>query len=136
MITLLVALAAQNPNFVCNRDGSEHEMRICAHDDYVAADRQLNAQWRKTIAAVKRQGAESKNIREKMWGLGPPNESLVRAQRAWIVFREQSCRTEERISAGSVHTRRYFECMEAMTKERTQQLFKLSRNPEHPEDPL
>jgi uncharacterized protein YecT (DUF1311 family) len=136
MIALLMLFAAQNPNFVCNRGGSEHELRICAHDDYVAADRKLNVQWRKTIMAVKRDGIETKDIREKMLGLGSPDESLIAAQRAWIVFREQSCLTEERISAGSVHTRRYFECMEAMTKERTSQLFKLSRNPEHPEDPL
>jgi uncharacterized protein YecT (DUF1311 family) len=136
MIALLIALATQNPNFVCNRDGSEHELRICAHDDYVAADRRLDIQWKKTIAAVKRDGTESKDIREKMWGLGRPDESLVSAQRSWIIFREQSCRTEERISAGSVHTRTYFECMEDMTKDRTRQLFKLSRNPEHAEDPL
>jgi uncharacterized protein YecT (DUF1311 family) len=71
-----------------------------------------------------------------MWGLGLPDESLIKAQRAWLIFREQSCLTEERISAGSVHTRRYFECMERMAKARTRQLFDLSRNPEHPEDPL
>jgi uncharacterized protein YecT (DUF1311 family) len=71
-----------------------------------------------------------------MWGLGLPDESLIKAQRAWLIFREQSCLTEERISAGSVHTRRYFECMERMTKGRTRQLFDLSRNPEHPENPL
>ena len=135
MIALLIALAAQNPNFVCNRDGSEHEMRICAHDDYVAADRKLNVQWRKTIAAVRRQEISTKNIREFL-GLGSPAESLINAQRAWLTFREQSCRTEERISVGSVHTRKYFECMEALTKARTRQLYDLSRNPEHPEDPL
>ena len=135
MINLLLALAAQNPNLVCNRDGSEHEMRICAHDDYVAADRKLNAQWRKTIAAVERNGLKYPKIRE-MWGLGRPDESLFKAQGAWLIFREQSCRTQERISAGSVHTRKYFECMKALTDARTRQLHDLSRNPEHPEDPL
>jgi uncharacterized protein YecT (DUF1311 family) len=135
VIALLLALVEPNSDFVCNRGGSEHELRICAQEDYVAADRRLNSQWRKTIAAVKRDGMKIPEIR-KMWGLGRPAESLIQAQRAWLTFREQSCQTEERISVGSVHTRKYFECMERMTKTRIRELYDLSRNPEHPEDPL
>jgi uncharacterized protein YecT (DUF1311 family) len=135
VIAFLLALADSTPRFVCNRGGSEHELRICAEEDYAAADRKLNVQWPRTLSAVKKEAARFPEIRA-MWGLARPDESLIKAQRAWMIFREQSCRTEERISAGSVHTRRYFQCMQRMTKDRTRKLYELSSNPEHPEDPL
>jgi uncharacterized protein YecT (DUF1311 family) len=124
VIGLALALAAAVGPETC--DGSQHQLNDCAETFYREADRELNDQWRKTLAVLRRNDTELSK-----WPsyAGPSVDTLLKAQRAWLVYREQSCETEARISGGSIAPMNYFVCMYGITRERTQDLRNLTLNP-------
>ena len=123
MIELILALAAVGPE-TC--DGSQHELNDCAAKFYREADRELNVQWPKTLAVLRRNDRELSKW--PSYG-GPSADTLLKAQRAWLVYREQSCETEARISAGTIAPMNYFVCMYGLTRARTEELRTLTLNP-------
>ena len=106
--------------------GIQGEMNICAHADYLAADREMNAQWQKTAAQMKQ--ADKTSVPSD--GLPGYFEALLAGQRAWLTFRDAHC-----VSAGywarggSMQPMLVSSCLEKLTEDRTQQLRQLADHP-------
>ena len=130
MIALLLALAAVGPD-TC--DGSQHELNDCAAKFYREADRALNEQCSKTLAAHPRHDKELKKCPPY---LGASTDSLLKAQRAWLVYREQNCETVRRTAGGTIAPFLYFVCLFKITRARTGELRTLAMNPVRYDEPL
>ena len=129
MIFLAIALAAAGPE-TC--DGSQQQLNECAAQFFREADAQLNLQWRKTLAILRKSDKEMAGFPGVA---GPSVNTLIKAQRAWLIYREQSCETISRISGGTIGTLNYFVCMDSLTRDRTKELEVLTRNP-NSDEPL
>ena len=78
-------------------EGSQSEMNRCADQQYRKQDRRLNELYKKL---------------EK-------TPELIRAQRAWIAFRDAECDWEEaEYKEGSMYPMAYSYCLAAVTEER------------------
>jgi uncharacterized protein YecT (DUF1311 family) len=94
-----------------NKDLNQHEMNMCAHRDYKAADAQLNAAYRVLTAKI---DANAKTL-------------LVEAQRAWIQFRDKECKYEAAENeGGSIYPMIYSGCLTRLTMARTRELKELA----------
>jgi uncharacterized protein YecT (DUF1311 family) len=88
---------------------SENKLSECAHQNYLDADRALNIQWRRTAAVVRPLDATAFT-------------HLLNAQRAWMRYRDETCGGLKAFLSGATADHNYFDCMEAMTEERTAEL--------------
>lgn len=85
---------AEETAFKCNPEGNQAELNQCSYDRYQAADKQLNATWKKLMAKFK----DDKTATAK----------LKTAQKAWIVFRDAeieamfACEAQDRTCWGSM----------------------------------
>ena len=129
MIALLLAIAAPELE---SCEGSQRELNECANKFYRQADRDLDAQWTKTLATLRR---HDKEMSEWPSYRGASADALLKAQRAWLVYREQSCETSARISVGTISPMNYYVCMFGMTRARTEELRALTVNP-NSDEPL
>ena len=129
MIHLFLALAAVGPE---SCDGSQRELNECAAKFYRQADRELNAQWSRTLAVLRR---NDKELGKWPSYRGASVDTLLKAQRAWLVYRQQSCETVARISGGTIAPLNYFVCMYDLTGARTKELRELTINP-NSDEPL
>jgi uncharacterized protein YecT (DUF1311 family) len=123
VIALALALAAVQ-EMRCNPSGNQGELNVCARDEYRAADRSLNIQYRKTLVAVREQGRSL----GKLPGTDPApyGDVLITGQRAWLAYRDAQCRLESRSSqGGSMQPMIEFGCLARLTRERTTFLRKL-----------
>lgn len=110
----LVALAvfacdaqATEPRIDCKNAMAQQDMNICADRDFQAADRALNAAYRKLTAGL--------DAHEK--------ELLVAAQRAWIAFRDKECTYyASQSEGGSIYPLLYSGCLRELTNARTRQI--------------
>jgi uncharacterized protein YecT (DUF1311 family) len=125
----LIEPAAPGPE---SCDGSQSELNVCAADFYKRADQELNVQWQKTVAVLRHNDKELSKW--PSYG-GASVDTLLKAQRAWLVYREQSCQTISRISGGTIAPMNYFVCMFDMTRTRTAELKALTLNP-NSDEPL
>ena len=102
MIQFLFALAVMAPakNPQCDSIKTT-DLIACAADSYETADAALNATWKKL----------------------PKSEELVRAQKAWIAFRDAEC---EAANPAEPQGREYpihrLVCLSNLTNQRTKQL--------------
>jgi len=120
MSLMLLAAAAQEPEVDCDNPQYQVEMNFCAGRDYDAADAELNAQWKLTVAALK---ARDKDI-DRSYDSQPTHyDTLLAAQRAWLTYRDQHCLSESFAArGGSMAPMLHSGCMARLTKERTEQL--------------
>jgi len=120
MSLMLLAAAAQEPRVDCDNPQYQVEMNFCAGRDYDAADTELNAQWKLTVAALK---ARDKTI-DRSYDSQPTHyDTLLAAQRAWLTYRDQHCLSESFAArGGSMAPMLHSGCMARLTKERTEQL--------------
>lgn len=109
--------AAKDSEPQCNPEGTQMEMNRCAKDDYVAADKKLNATWKALLAKEKDNKAYIKSLRA--------------AQRAWIKFRDKeieamfACEGDKiRVCWGSMYPLLYHSEMTEITEARTKRLQK------------
>lgn len=123
MIFLVLAAMAASPQPDCENALTQLDMNLCAHKDYEAADAELNRQWKLTAARMKeydRERAGGHDTRPEHY------ETLLKAQRAWIVYRDAHCTSEGyRFRGGSMEPMQVSHCMAALTQERTQKLHDL-----------
>ncbi|MEL7196892.1 MAG: lysozyme inhibitor LprI family protein [Pseudomonadota bacterium] len=115
----------------CNQEaadrGIQQEMNICAHRDYLLADKELNEQWKLTSATMKSRDGSWKPDWDDRPGYFA---SLLEAQRAWITFRDAHCRVEGYVArGGSLEPLLVSTCKTALTKTRTAQLKELADSP-------
>ena len=101
---LLLPVAAQA---ACPGD-TQVEMNACAEADFKAADAELNAAWKPAKAFYDGTGH---------------GEDLLKAQRAWIAFRDAECdRLYARNMDGTIRFTVYAACQNRMTAERAIEL--------------
>lgn len=99
-------IIAQRKNCI-NPGSSNVEWKECAYKAYKTADRRLNQVYRKLYNRA------SGNYRRE----------LIKAQRAWIKFRDTNCSVEVyHTRKGTDHSIFLNYCLKRMTKERTREL--------------
>jgi uncharacterized protein YecT (DUF1311 family) len=104
---------AQQP--VCHNDGSGVDSAVCAHEDFVRADRQLNDAYQ---AALNMVGADSERADARA--------ALVAAQREWLRFRDADCHVQDRIfQRGTMREAIVPSCLKDLTEQRTKELKQL-----------
>ena len=125
MITFMLAASAiqAEPLPECFKNAAtQWQLNECAYHQYQRADRALNVQWRKTADAARR---VDKNMApfEK-----PAFDHLLKGQRAWLTYREETCRWV-RAGGGSIAPMNFYNCMAEMTNARTLELKSLAVSP-------
>lgn len=111
--------------------GIQQPMNQCAWRDFVIADRELNAQWKITVAAMKERDADYAPY--KFEGDTRPGwfESLRQAQRGWLAYRDGQCRLEGyHARGGSMSPLLESGCLAHLTRLRTQELKELVTFPD------
>lgn len=103
----------------CDENGTTAEMKACLERDYKIADRKLNQVYRQLIATVE----------------GEEKRRLIEAERAWIKFRDASCKFEAAEALGGTLEGLLFTgCLTEMTRDRTADLeFYLAQTEEKPQ---
>ncbi|MEM9784485.1 MAG: lysozyme inhibitor LprI family protein [Pseudomonadota bacterium] len=106
--------AAQTPD--CAAPQTQLDMNFCAARAYRVADGALNAAWGPAMAA---QRAVSDIAAD----------TLRRAQRAWIAYRDLACEAEAmQYQGGSIQPLILSSCLERLTRQRTADLTLLAEN--------
>ncbi|BAZ30335.1 hypothetical protein NIES4074_27910 [Cylindrospermum sp. NIES-4074] len=91
----------------CNNAQTQREINQCADLSYRNADKKLNQVYRQLLPKL------PKSRQQK----------LIAAQQAWLKFRDSNCEFERSaFEGGSIAPSIYAGCLEAATKQRTQQL--------------
>lgn len=129
MITLipLLMMAAQpvvdEPQIDCASDSlPQQHMNFCAAQDFHAADAALNAQWKVTADISKRRDADypAEDGRPGYFA------SLLKAQRAWLDYRDAQCQSAGFLyRGGSLEPFVVATCRTRLTKLRTEELRQL-----------
>lgn len=125
VVPLLVLLAgnpAHAQDWDCSKadDLPQQGMNSCAYRDWQVADEALNALWPKVRARMKALDAENrKYFPEQANG----DENLLKAQRAWIDYRDGHCGAEgAQFAGGSIRPLITYSCMASMTRSRIDEL--------------
>ncbi len=114
------AHAQGQPN--CSDPQTQTEMNICAGQDYKAADAALNRVYREAIATMKEWDA---NLPGELKGA---EETLRKAQRAWIPFRDEACAAYGFMArGGTMESMLVANCLADLTRKRTKELEDLAR---------
>ena len=101
----------------CKDPQNQSEMTYCAGEDAAKADKALNAQYKVTRAS---QAETDAVLTDDLKGA---EKSLVKAQRAWIAFRDAECELEGFQARGGTMEPMLVEgCKARLTIERTRQL--------------
>ncbi|WP_249126422.1 lysozyme inhibitor LprI family protein [Aeromonas popoffii] len=104
---LLLAVSTVQASDDCKEPMTQAAMNICAMQDYTKADAELNAAYKKLVAALDKEQ------------LG----RLKTAQRAWITFRDAQCRYEAGVyEGGSIAPLVHSSCLTKLTEQRTKDL--------------
>lgn len=114
--------AAQDdePEVDCENATTQMEMNICAGRDYQAADDELNAVYRKAVAAAETMDRELKDMDEQLVGAV---DALKRGQRAWIGYRDGQCDLAGfEARGGSMEPMLVSGCLADLTRKRTAEL--------------
>ena len=108
---LLANNAFAAPKVNCTDPQGTPEINYCAEQAYQAADKLLNANYKKLVATLT-DNAEK--------------ERLVSAQRAWVSFRDKHCEFETAsMRDGTGYSGYLSACLEELTKSRAEALKKL-----------
>ena len=120
---LLLAAAAGEPEVNCVDPQAQQEMNFCAAREFERVDAEMNVQWRATVAAMKEADRSIDRTYDKEPGY---YETLLAAQRAWLVYREKHCLGESfEARGGSLAPLLHGTCMTELTKVRIRQLKEL-----------
>ncbi|MEM7290651.1 MAG: lysozyme inhibitor LprI family protein [Pseudomonadota bacterium] len=95
-------------------------MNFCSYQDYQKADRALNLVWPQIKAKMK---ALDESNRDWMPEQANGEENLLKAQRAWIDYRDGHCTAEgAEYAGGSIRPLIENTCLAALTRHRTEEL--------------
>lgn len=96
----------------CSEAVTQADMSECADQSYRAADKALNAEYGKAMAALDETAGTA----------------LRDAQRAWIAFRDLACKAEAaQYAGGSIAPMVFSDCLTRLTERRTEDLRLLSQ---------
>lgn len=122
---ILIPHAASAQDINCD-DSSAPEtqtqmgMNFCSYQDYEKADRALNIVWPQVKAKMKALDDSNKDwMPEQANG----EENLLKAQRAWIDYRDGHCAAEgAQYAGGSIRPLIEHTCLAGLTRHRTEEL--------------
>ena len=105
----------------CSNAMTQMDMNTCADKDYQAADAELNAQYKKTRAAMLE---IDKGLDASLKGA---EKALLAGQRAWIDYRDGECEAEGFAArGGSMEPMLVSGCKANLTRARTKELKQLA----------
>ena len=107
-------------------DGPQSELTHCAWAEYHQADREMNEQWERTVALMKRLDTEYPPV--PAIGQSSYFEALLAGQRAWLEFRDEHCPIYA-AGGGSMAPELEGICLRDITRQRTSMLVRLMLNP-------
>ncbi len=110
--------SAQQPQPDCKEPQTQTDMTICAGQDLADADKALNAQYQLTRKALKERdaGASTPNLKGG-------EEALLKAQRAWLGYRDAQCVSVGfQARGGSMEPMLISTCEADLTRKRTAEL--------------
>ncbi|MXN49063.1 DUF1311 domain-containing protein [Shinella kummerowiae] len=108
------------PEVDCDNAMAQIEMNICAGRDYQAADTELNAVYKKAMAAAREMDVQAKEMGEHYVGAV---DALKRAQRSWIGYRDGQCELAGfEARGGSMEPMLVSGCLADLTRKRTAEL--------------
>jgi len=114
-----VGLAEDAPD--CSNAQTQADMNSCSELEFQTADAALNAQYKKTRAAML---AVDANLEADMTGA---EKALLAGQRGWIVYRDGECEAEGfQVRGGSMEPMLVSGCKATMTRLRTKELKELA----------
>lgn len=117
---IVSAQAQGEPKVDCANAETQADMTICANKDYEAADTELNAVYRKVMAAMK---TTDKDLGEIDANYPGAVDALKKAQRAWIDYRDGQCELAGfEARGGSLEPMLVAACLAGLTKKRTEEL--------------
>ena len=121
---LLLAAAPAEAEETCANPQTQLMMNTCSYQDFERADAAMNAQWRLTMAAMKRYDQTLDRKYDRQPGYA---ETLLAAQRAWLTYRDQHCLSESFYArGGSMAPMLVSGCKASLTDARTKQLKELA----------
>lgn len=116
----LLLLAADAPALDCENAMTQADMNQCAHQDYQIADVALNEQWAEAAAVMKIRDDNYESVSDDRPGFF---ETLLRAQRLWIAYRDAHCTGEGYYArGGSLEPLLVSKCKTKLTIQRTRYL--------------
>jgi uncharacterized protein YecT (DUF1311 family) len=96
---------------------SQLALNMCAQRNFEAADAELNAMWPRVVADMRRRDQE--NTRAPVAGEQSYYETLLRAQRAWLGWRDAHCEVVgDQARGGSMQPMVWAQCRERLTRDR------------------
>lgn len=111
------ASAEDQPIIKCEDAVTQSDMTLCAVQEHEAADKMLNEQWPKTKKAVADWDAA---LEEHQRG---GVDALMKAQRAWIQYRDGQCEVEGfSVRGGTLEPAIVELCLAELTRKRTAEL--------------
>lgn len=122
LVTLLAvpALAEDEPDVDCDNAQAQQEMNFCAEKDFDAADADLNRIWKTAKAVMKKADEDVASYDENAVGAV---DALMKAQRAWIDYRDGQCEAYAFQSrGGSMEPMLIMGCKADLTRERVKEL--------------
>lgn len=115
------AASANDPSVDCKNAVTQADMNMCAALDHEAADKELNAQYKKTRAAMVARDAQLDGDEKGA------EKALLKSQRAWIDYRDGECEAEGfQARGGSLEPMLISGCMAKLTRQRTKELADLA----------
>lgn len=107
----------------CTYAPSQTDMNICAGEEFVRADAELNKQWEATSTMMRQRDM----VIDKSYDERPSyHAQLLAAQRAWIAYRDEHCtNVGYEARGGSLEPFLVARCKTALTKQRIIQLHDL-----------
>ncbi|MEM0899194.1 MAG: lysozyme inhibitor LprI family protein [Pseudomonadota bacterium] len=124
-LCLIASLPAAAQELNCDQPENlpQQGMNMCAFEDWQKADRALNEAWPKVRAWAKANDEATIEWRPE---LADTEDNLLKAQRAWIAYRDGHCETEGlRYAGGSIVPLIVNSCKAEMTRQRTEELILL-----------
>jgi uncharacterized protein YecT (DUF1311 family) len=116
MLALLLFAGAQEPQ--CKDPTTQSDMTRCEIRRFEAADRAMNKQWKATLTLMREYDRTPE-------GDGRPGyaDQLLKAQRAWLAYRDEHCRSDGyRMRGGSAEPMLVAGCRAELTEARAKQL--------------
>ncbi len=116
---------ADEPKINCAKAETQADLNTCAGFDFDKADKALNAQYKKTRAAMVAIDADLDN------NMKGAEKALIKAQRAWVDYRDGECEAQGfQARGGSMEPMLVSGCKADLTKKRTKELKDLAAGPE------
>ncbi|NVP54634.1 lysozyme inhibitor LprI family protein [Mycoplana rhizolycopersici] len=107
----------------CKLAQTQSDMNACAAEDYAAADKALNEQWLATKKAAK----VWDDMIESDGGPRGAEDRLLKAQRAWLAYRDSQCEALGfTVQGGTIQPMVVSNCLADLTRKRTEELGQLS----------